>query len=176
MKILSGRVVIDPISIVSQSVFIEYLEQNATRVESIFKLQIPLLSLKKGYVFFEHNGRVLIRYNSEKSVNFTSLCFFSGKVEIKGSETVLRGSYRFPSFLEVPKYFLLTFAIIWILYFGYLGVTNSLTLIEDSIIFICGVFFFGAGAIWFGNVSVSIFARKMMQKTEKLFERYLSQL
>lgn len=175
MRILSGRVAIDPISVPDRNAFIEYLEQNAARIDSALKLQVPLLSRKKGYVFFEDEKRILIRYNSENPIGFTSLCFLSGNVESDGARNVLRGSYRFPALLEFPKYFLLAFAVIWVLYFGYLVVSSSPKLIEDTVVFALGLLVLGAGAMWFGNVSASFFARSTMKKVGDLLARYSEQ-
>ena len=178
-RILSGRVSIDPISIQNRSAFVEYLERNATRIESAWKLQIPLLSSKKGYVFFEDEKRILIRYNSEKgffnftSERFTSACFFSGKIENDGTGNVLRGSYRFPAFMEFPKYLLLMGAVFSVFSFVYLVVSGSATFV-DSIILVLGLLFLGAAASWYGNVSAStsIFARNTMKKVDALLAEY----
>ena len=178
-RILSGRVSIDPISIQNRSAFVEYLERNATRIESAWKLQIPLLSSKKGYVFFEDEKRILIRYNSEKgffnftSERFTSACFFSGKIENDGTGNVLRGRYRFPAFMEFPKYLLLMGAVFSVFSFVYLVVSGSATFV-DSIILVLGLLFLGAAASWYGDVSAStsIFARNTMKKVDALLAEY----
>ena len=178
-RILSGRVAIDPISIQNRSAFVEYLERNATRIESAWKLEIPLFSSKKGYVFFEDEKRILIRYNSERGFfnftreRFTSTCFFSGKIENDGTGNVLRGSYRFPAFMEFPRYVILTGAVYLVFYFGYLVVSGSVTWV-DSIIFVGGLLFFYAGAKLYGNVSapISILARITMKKVDALLAEY----
>ena len=174
-RVLSGRVAIDPIPVPDRRAFIDYLERNAARIDSAFKLQIPLLSRKKGYVFFEDEKRILIRYNSEKPIGFTSLCFLSAKVESDGARNILRGSYRFPTLLEFPKYFLPAFAVIWIFYFGYLVISGSPKLIEDTVVFVLGLLVIGAGAAWFGNVSASFFARNTMKKVGELLAQFSKQ-
>ncbi|MDH3666367.1 MAG: hypothetical protein OEN23_05510 [Paracoccaceae bacterium] len=160
--------------------FIEHLERNATRIDHAWKLQVPMISLKKGYVFFDDGDHILIRYNSEKgffnftSERYTSACFFSGKIETSESGSDLRGVYRFPAFMEFPKYIVLAFATYLILYFIYLVLSGSVTLI-DSIVFALSLPVLGAAATWYGNVSAftSIFARSTMKKVDALFAKYV---
>ncbi|MEO0627843.1 MAG: hypothetical protein AAFY91_12695 [Bacteroidota bacterium] len=171
-QIVSGRVAANPIRISNRRAFINYLDQNAARTESVLKFQIPLLSRKTGYVFFRNEKRILIRYNSERLLGFTSLCFFSGKIESDGNQYRLRGSYRFPTFLEVPKYLVLAFTVIWTIFFGYLVVTGSPKLIEDTVVFVLGLFVLGVGSTLFGNVSISFFARNSMKKVNDLLARF----
>ena len=142
-RILSGRVAIDPISIQNRSAFVEYLERNATRIDSAWRLQIPLLSPKRGYVFFEDEKRILIRYNTEKPFSFTiegftSACFFSGNVENDGTGEVLRGSYRFPACMDVPTYLLLMCAVFSVFSFVYLVVSGSATFVDSIILVLAG--------------------------------------
>ena len=175
-SIISGRVAITPVPVSDRRNFVEYLESHATRVKSAAKLQIPLLSRKKGLVFYENANRVLIRYNSEKIFGFTSVCFLDASVENDGVKDFVRGAYRFPAFLEFPKYVILTFLAIWVLYFGYLIGFGEPDFLEDSIIFVGGVVFLCAGAMWFGNVSASFFARNTMRKVDALLAGYTNRL
>ena len=175
-SIVSGRVAIAPFSIRDRRSFVEYLESHATRIKSAANLQSPLLSRKKGLVFYENASRVLIRYNSEKVFGFTSACFLDASLENDGVKDFVRGTYRFPGFLEFPKYVILAFLAIWVLYFGYLISFGEPDLLEDSIIFVGGVIFLCAGAMWFGNVSASFFARSTIREIDALLAGYSDRL
>jgi hypothetical protein len=50
-QIFSGRVATQPFRVSSRDDFVDFLERNPTRIENASKLQIPLFSSAKGFVF-----------------------------------------------------------------------------------------------------------------------------
>ena len=170
-----GRKSIAPLMLNDEKKFIRFLEQNAERIDNRSRFQIPLFSRKKGFVFFEENGAVMIRYNSEGSISFTSLCFFSGKITPCNGSKKLVGCYRFPWFMELPKYLVLALSIIWIVYFASLILLQSPLPLVDWIVGILGLGFFALAGAFFGNVSASLLARNLIKNVNGLLAQHFTQ-
>ncbi|MEM6538726.1 MAG: hypothetical protein AAF668_13480 [Pseudomonadota bacterium] len=167
-----GRKRASPLLFRDRANFLSFLERNARRIDSRAKLQVPLLSRQKGFVFFEDKGSLTIRHNSQGIISTTSLCYFSGKIERHDGVNKLVGYFRFPWFVEVPKYLVLIFAIVWIFYFANRIVFQSPLPAIDWIVGILGLGFFGLAGAFFGNVSASFLALNLMRKVDSLLAGY----
>lgn len=184
----SGRMSITPMTIANRDEFIRYLDRYCARKENVREVLNPSFMLRspKRIVYFESEDMLVVKYFPRKLIslrNRKSSVYFSGQITIVDGEYCLKGSFKYPRYMEWVRYFIFlmfgyyllygVFRIVLRLFKGdFVGVGGAdSTLYADVVVLVFSIPFCYWLHLTVSNVNSYRFLHRSIEEIELVFSR-----